>query len=202
LTDSWQKLGDVTAKITDKLAPVIFPRQKLRKIPALQGPSAALDQALQRAAGRLRIWPVPDATKMHLIAIWLLASRSENKIPFDPKWVARRINATEAVDLELWPERGFILLDQELQTAEQVASKPQAECLSREREEGETEESPREYLGAIIRTGRRTRMPTGSIVLDELAKLGIRYRNQPANRKPHAPNAHISGEKRQIGACR
>jgi hypothetical protein len=84
---------------------------------------------------------LPDATKMHLVAIWLLASRSENKIPFDPAWVARRINATEKVNLALLAERGFILLDQELQSTEQVASITQAECLSREREEGETEKS-------------------------------------------------------------
>ncbi len=82
---------------------------------------------------------LPDASKMHLIAIWLLASRSENKIPFDPAWVSRRVNATEKVNLALLAERGFILLDQELQTMEQDASTTLASCLSREREEGETE---------------------------------------------------------------
>jgi hypothetical protein len=84
---------------------------------------------------------LPDASKMHLIAIWLLASRSENKIPLDPAWVARRINATEKVNLSLLAERGFILLDQELQGVEQDASTTLAKCLSREREEGETEKS-------------------------------------------------------------
>lgn len=75
---------------------------------------------------------LPDATKMHLIAIWLLASRSENKIPFDPKWVAGRINANDPVNLDILLERGFILLDQELQQAEHVAIDPLAECLPRE----------------------------------------------------------------------
>jgi hypothetical protein len=85
---------------------------------------------------------LPDATKMHLVAIWLLASRSENKIPFDPAWVARRINANSKVDLSLLADRGFIVVDQELQAVEQVASTPLAKCLSREREEteGETEQ--------------------------------------------------------------
>lgn len=87
---------------------------------------------------------LPDASKMHLVAIWLLASRSENKIPYDPAWVARRINATEPVNLAGLAEAGFIVTDQPLQTTEQVASKPLAECLSREREEGETEESREE----------------------------------------------------------
>lgn len=81
---------------------------------------------------------LPDASKMHLIAIWLLASRSDNKIPYDPAWVARRINATEAVDLAALAKAGFIVTDQPLQTVEHVASKQIAECLSRDR--GETEE--------------------------------------------------------------
>lgn len=71
---------------------------------------------------------LPDASKMHLIAIWLLASRSDNKIPYDPKWVSGRINATEPVDLDLLVTRGFIVLDQEEQ---QVASTPPAKRLTR-----------------------------------------------------------------------
>jgi hypothetical protein len=79
---------------------------------------------------------LPDASKMHLIAIWLLASRSENKIPFDPKWVSNRINATEPVDLALLAKRGFIVVDQ---GEEQAASEPLAECLTREERERERE---------------------------------------------------------------
>lgn len=81
---------------------------------------------------------LPDASKMHLIAIWLLASRTGNKMPYDPKWVSGRINATEPVDLELLVSRGFIVLDQEVQKAERVASKPPAERLTRE--EGQTQD--------------------------------------------------------------
>lgn len=84
-----------------------------------------------------------DASKMHLIAIWLLASRSENKIPYDPKWIAKRINATNAVDLEALVQAGFIVVNQELQNVEQVASNALAECLSRDRGEEETEKSIR-----------------------------------------------------------
>jgi hypothetical protein len=73
---------------------------------------------------------LPDASKMHLVAIWLLASRSENKIPFDPAWVAKRINATEAVDLQLLADRKFIPLNQRVQGVDRVASKPRAKRLS------------------------------------------------------------------------
>lgn len=51
---------------------------------------------------------LPDASKLHLVAIWLLASRSNNRIPHDPNWIARRISATEKVDLELLRTSGFI----------------------------------------------------------------------------------------------
>lgn len=75
---------------------------------------------------------LPDASKMHIIAIWLLASRSENKIPYDAAWVSRRINANSKVDLDLLAANGFIVVDQELNNSERSASTAQAECLSRE----------------------------------------------------------------------
>jgi len=81
---------------------------------------------------------LPDASKMHLVAIWLLASRSENKIPYDAAWVSKRINATEPVNLGLLVEMGFILLNQPLPSVEHVASKPLAKRLSRG--EGERED--------------------------------------------------------------
>ena len=51
-----------------------------------------------------------DASKMHLCAIWLLASRTDNKIPWDPEWIAKRINATSEVDLNSLQDAGFIEL--------------------------------------------------------------------------------------------
>lgn len=80
-----------------------------------------------------------DASKAHLLAIWLLASRSDNKIPFDPDWVARRINANSPVDLQCLVDAGFILINQPLQNTEQDASAALAKCLPRERDRGETE---------------------------------------------------------------
>jgi len=61
---------------------------------------------------------LPDASKIHLIMIWLLASRSENKVVDDPDWIARKINATEPVNLELLKESGFIVeYDSDLENA-------------------------------------------------------------------------------------
>lgn len=51
---------------------------------------------------------LPDATKAHVAMMLLLASRTGNKIPADPKWIAARISATGPVDLALLMEVGFL----------------------------------------------------------------------------------------------
>ena len=51
-----------------------------------------------------------DASKAHLIQIWLLASSLENKIPLDAEWVGRHINATEPIDLDELQAFDFIEL--------------------------------------------------------------------------------------------
>lgn len=101
---------------------------------------------------------LPDASKMHLVAIWLLASRSENKIPFDPEWVSRRINATEKVDLKLLAQKGFIVVDQQLQDREQDASTSLAERLPREeKRREETEDMGRASAPAKHEPERKSR---------------------------------------------
>lgn len=51
---------------------------------------------------------LPDAMKAHLFGVWLLASRLGNKIPFDQSFIARRINATTKVDLNVLISKGFL----------------------------------------------------------------------------------------------
>jgi hypothetical protein len=81
---------------------------------------------------------LPDATKYHFCAITLLASRYDNKIPYDPEFLAKQINATEKVNLDALQVAGFIELIED-------ASNSLAECkqnatLETEREaEAETE---------------------------------------------------------------
>ena len=79
---------------------------------------------------------LPDASKAHLYAIWLLASRTDNKIPYDSKWVAAKINATCPVDLEALVKSGFIITEQDC--SDMLADSKQTACLERETE-GETE---------------------------------------------------------------
>ena len=86
---------------------------------------------------------LPDASKAHLLSIWLLASRTNNKIPNNARWIGNKINATEEVNLNILIESGFIELisskNNKLQEPEQDASIPLQEpeqdaCLERERE--------------------------------------------------------------------
>lgn len=94
---------------------------------------------------------LPDASKAHLLSIWLLASRTGNRIPNNARWIGNKINATEDVDLQSLINSGFLELipneNNELQTSEQDASKmlqssEKSACLEREESEsrGESEE--------------------------------------------------------------
>ena len=49
-----------------------------------------------------------DASKLHLILIWLLASRHDNRLPWDETWIGSRIGATEPVSLDSLQDAGFI----------------------------------------------------------------------------------------------
>ena len=51
---------------------------------------------------------LPDETKFHLFAIWLLASRVENLLPNDPDWIKARIGAKSRIKLDLLIEKGFL----------------------------------------------------------------------------------------------
>lgn len=53
-----------------------------------------------------------DASKAHLIQIWLLASRSGNRLPYDSEWIGKRINATETVDLDALVQADFLVVDE------------------------------------------------------------------------------------------
>lgn len=61
-----------------------------------------------------------DATKSHLLSIWMLASRTDNKIPNDENWISCKIGAKSKVNLKPLFEAGFIV--------EHDASKALASC--------------------------------------------------------------------------
>jgi len=65
---------------------------------------------------------LPDHTKFHITAIWLLASQMQNKLPLDPQWIGMRINATEFIDLDALLEGGFIEIIEINQDVNEVSS--------------------------------------------------------------------------------
>ena len=50
-----------------------------------------------------------DKTKAHLMLIWVMASATGGQVPYDPLFIAKRINATESVDLDAMIAAGFLL---------------------------------------------------------------------------------------------
>lgn len=88
---------------------------------------------------------LPDAAKSHLLGIWMLASRTDNRIPNNAQWISNKLSATETVNLKLLFDSNFIKIHH--------ASNPLADCSddrtvtvpseeeSRDRGEAETEKS-------------------------------------------------------------
>lgn len=76
-----------------------------------------------------------DASKAHLMLIWVLASQLNNRIPDDPTWVGKRIGATTKVNLIELIDKGFlyVLQDASITIAE---CSPETEAY---REETETD---------------------------------------------------------------
>lgn len=82
-----------------------------------------------------------DASKLHLILIWLLASQSDGKIPDDPKFIQRRLALTSPPNLKQLIELGFLVL-------EHNDSKVLADCKQVAMPETETEtETEKTLLG-------------------------------------------------------
>jgi hypothetical protein len=83
-----------------------------------------------------------DSAKGHLFCIWMLASRTQNKIPNDPQWVKKKIGASSTVDINTLIKHGFLECYQDasklLHNAEQVAT---VSVPSEEKRREETEDN-------------------------------------------------------------
>jgi hypothetical protein len=64
---------------------------------------------------------LPDAVKAHLIGLFALAARLDNRIPDDPEWLAHELCASEPIDFGALVASGFLI-------PEDPASVAQAEC--------------------------------------------------------------------------
>jgi hypothetical protein len=103
---------------------------------------------------------LPDASKLHLVAIWLLASRFDNKVPFDPAWIAKRISATEKVDLTRLRDAGFIDVDADPLAARAQCALPEREAETEpERETEEEDSSAGADIPAPVSQGKKAYPP-------------------------------------------
>lgn len=81
-----------------------------------------------------------DASKAHLMLLWVLASRMENRIPYDLAWITQKLGANVPVDLEELILQGFIEVSQDDSVS--LASRKQSAMPETETER-ETEKTPR-----------------------------------------------------------
>lgn len=86
-----------------------------------------------------------DASKAHLMLIWVLASQSEGRIPADPKFLQAKLGLDEQPDLKVLVDQGFLIPEHDasntLQEPEQSASKTLVLARSREERREETEKN-------------------------------------------------------------
>jgi hypothetical protein len=65
---------------------------------------------------------LPDASKAHLLCIWMLASRTDNKIPNNADWIKKKIGASTKVDLQLLIDGDFICYHDASKVQQEVES--------------------------------------------------------------------------------
>ncbi len=53
-----------------------------------------------------------DASKVHLVLIWLLASQSDGRIPNDPKFLQHKLSLKSPPDLQALITTGFLIVEQ------------------------------------------------------------------------------------------
>lgn len=134
-----------------------------------------------------------DASKLHLVLIWLLASRHDNRLPWDPKWIAARIGATEEVDLSSLEKAGFIC--KVVNGSDVLAECNRIACLETE---GETEERESKSLSSV--SGRNGITGQAEEVLKFLNdKTKRKFRGLDANGRP-TPNLRFVMDRLKSGA--
>lgn len=94
-----------------------------------------------------------DASKAHLMLLWVLASKLDNRIPYDLAFIARQIGATSPVDVEELVLQGFIAVSQDDSAAlapRKRSAMPEAEAEA---------EAKREAKGSAVAAGASAPSP-------------------------------------------
>lgn len=83
---------------------------------------------------------LPDASKLQLILMWLLASQLDNKIPNCPEFIKQQIGVKGEIDLETLISQGFLIVQTDCkQSASKVLTKNASETYKEETYKEETE---------------------------------------------------------------
>ena len=56
------------------------------------------------------VFDLSDATKFHIIGLFSLCSQSNNCLPFNKKWIRKRLNAKSRIDYDVILKTGLIVL--------------------------------------------------------------------------------------------
>lgn len=132
-----------------------------------------------------------DASKVHLVLIWLLASRHGNRLPWDSKWIAARIQATsKTIDLDAMLQAGFI---ERIPVEGRNTSTPLAE---REHDASNLEST------SSAQTEKRREETENKNTLSGNAKLVLDYLNEKAGKhfEPNDVNLGFITSRLQEGA--
>jgi len=90
-----------------------------------------------------------DASKLHLVLIWLLASQCDNQLPADPEWLKRKLGVNGRVDVQTLIDKGFLLIDESVvQDASTLHTNADSETEAEAETETETY-TPTECEGAF-----------------------------------------------------
>jgi hypothetical protein len=66
--------------------------------------------------GEYEFSSLPDATKAHIIGLFVLCSQNNNLTPFDEHWIAGELKSVDPIDFQAILKSGFIVLvDEEKQ---------------------------------------------------------------------------------------
>lgn len=83
-----------------------------------------------------------EIQQCHVVKIWLLAAKLGNKIPFDPKWIARKIGAQSKVDLDQLVTSGFLVPYKSVQDCTETYLEEEREREEEKKERGASDDSP------------------------------------------------------------
>src|SRR5688500_4578177 len=61
-----------------------------------------------------------DASRGHLMLLWLLASRHDNRIPYDRKYIAQALQSKSRIDFDALVASGLVSVDDGVAVAERL----------------------------------------------------------------------------------